>query len=93
MCRARRGPTRTGLASSAAHRAPAATGLAWLVPATYPSAEVSRGQPSEEGGAGGRVPPACTEVPKAEPRGGVSAAVLTERLEDPQRACRVVSRR
>ena len=49
VCRARRGPTRTGTASSAARRAPAATGSAWLGPATYPSVEASRGPPWKEG--------------------------------------------
>lgn len=37
-----------GTASSAAHRAPAMTGLAWLVPATYLNVEASLGSPWKE---------------------------------------------
>lgn len=53
VCRAHRGPTRAGTASSAAHRAPAATGSAWPVPAMCPNVEVSWAQP----GRGGRPGP------------------------------------
>lgn len=77
VCRAHRGPTRTGTASSAAHRAPAATGSAWLVPATYRNAEASVGPARRRGRGRDTVLPVSTEAPRAKAQ---SPAVLCEAL-------------
>lgn len=94
VCRARRGPTRTGTASSAARRAPAATGSAWPVPATYLSVEASRGPPcKEERGVGeqGKGPGASWSFVKlfAVSRAcqDFHAAALTKCVADPQCMC------
>lgn len=67
-CRAHRGPTRTRTASSAARRAPAATGSAWPVPATYRNAEASVGPAWRGGGAGTRCLRAPPRPPEPRPR-------------------------
>lgn len=58
VCRVCPGPTRTEMASSAVHRAPAAMGSAWLVPATCLNVEASVGsageRPSRDGAGTGQ---------------------------------------
>ena len=87
VCRAHRGPTRTGSASSAAPHAPAVTGWAWLVPATYPSAEVSRGPASEESRAGARGTSCLPRGSQSQARGGGRQRSRTYRAPCRPTAC------